>query len=74
MCDDCLRRVLRAIEAREPIDGIVLFRTYNPGARCEHADADTVLASELWADTIFGNCGLCLRQELDRRSGTCTGD
>ena len=68
-CDDCLRRLVGAIEQREPIDGVVLFRTYNAGARCGHADADTVLASVEWAgDTIFGNCRRCIEDEVDRRA------
>lgn len=69
MCDGCLRRVTEAIERREPIDGIVLFRTYNAEARCAHADAETVLATYSWAsDIVFGNCGWCFHEEVGRRA------
>ncbi len=68
-CDSCLRRIVGAIERREPIEGVVLFRTYNGESRCDHADAETVLASVGWSDTIFGNCRRCIEEELDRRAG-----
>jgi hypothetical protein len=73
-CDGCLRRILVAIDRREPIDGVVLFRTYNEGCRCEHADAETVLASESWSDTIFGNCRRCFEDELARRANGAGAD
>ena len=68
-CDGCVRRIIGAIEAREPIDGVVLFRTYNAGCRCEHADAETVVASDNWGESIFGNCRRCFKEELGRREG-----
>jgi hypothetical protein len=73
MCDACIRRVLRAIQHREPIDKIILFRTYNVAARCEHANAETVLAAEAWNDTIFGNCEKCFEIELAQRAGEPAG-
>jgi len=68
LCGDCIRSVIDTIRARTPIDGITLFRTYNPEARCEHADSETVLATVPWAsDIIFGNCQRCYVQELENR-------
>ena len=69
MCDACIRRVIDAIHRREPVDNIILFRTYNAAARCEHADEESVLAAEAWNDTIFGNCEECFGTELARRAG-----
>jgi hypothetical protein len=68
MCDGCLTRVVESIRTRTPIDGIFLFRTYNPTARCKHADSDTVLAQAIWIETINGNCEQCFQGELDRRA------
>ena len=67
-CDGCLRRMIHAIDTLEPLKGVVLFRTYNPDSRCEHADADTVLAFTGWDETIFGHCQQCLAAELERRA------
>jgi hypothetical protein len=67
ICDDCPRRVVNAIEQRSPIDGIVLFRTYSPRARCTHADSETVLAVVFWTDDVDGQCRTCFQDELDRR-------
>jgi hypothetical protein len=69
MCDGCMRRTVEAIDRREPTEGVVLFRTYNPDARCGHADAETVLAAIGWYDVIFGNCRRCFEEELSRRAG-----
>ena len=69
MCDGCIQRVIDAIRRREPIDKIILFRTYNAAARCEHANSETVLAAEAWSETIFGNCEMCFTSELSWRSG-----
>ncbi len=68
MCDDCLKRVIEAIRSRTPIDQIILFRTYNPGARCNHANADTVLAQDPCIDAIFGKCEQCFQEERNRRA------
>jgi hypothetical protein len=68
MCDNCLKRVIEAIESKTPIDRIILFRTFNTGARCSHADSETVLATETWQDIIFGNCVKCFAEELQRRA------
>jgi hypothetical protein len=69
MCDACIRRVIDAIQRRLPIDKIILFRSYSIPARCLHADEDTVLAAEVWNDTIFGNCEECFKTELLHRAG-----
>jgi hypothetical protein len=66
-CNDCLARIIHAIEECKPDEGIVLFRTYNPEARCAHADSETVLVSQGYSDTIYGNCVKCLEDELARR-------
>ena len=68
MCDNCLKRVIDSIESKTPINGIILFRTFNTSARCAHADSDTVLAADSWQETIFGNCAKCFTEELQRRS------
>jgi hypothetical protein len=67
MCDGCIGRIVESIRHRKPINGIVLFRTYNVDSRCEHADSETVLAAEVWNDTIFGNCEQCFKNELMHR-------
>jgi hypothetical protein len=72
-CNECVVRVQDAIKEVTPIDGIVLFRTYNSEARCQHADSETVLVSEYHADTILGKCGKCLADELTRRKSFVAG-
>jgi hypothetical protein len=72
-CDECILRVLDAIKEAKPIDGVILFRTYNSEARCQHADSETVLVSEYYSDTIYGSCGKCLAEELARRRSTVDG-
>ncbi len=67
-CNECFGRVLRAIDERTPIDGVILFRSYNADARCQHANSDTVLVADSHGDVIFGNCSLCLEEELARRN------
>lgn len=62
-----MKRVGQAIEARTPVRGVILFRTYNPDARCGHADAETVLVIEAYVDEICGRCRRCLTEELTRR-------
>jgi hypothetical protein len=66
-CNECMKRVLHALQSLSPSDGIILFRTYNSECRCAHADADTVLAVESSTDTIFGVCEKCVSAELVRR-------
>jgi hypothetical protein len=70
MCNSCISRVVDSIQRRQPIDKIILFRTYNSGARCGHADSDTVLATEAWNDVVFGNCKRCFEDELAHRSAS----
>jgi len=68
MCTPCLERIGAAIERKESFQGIVLYRTYTPEARCPHAGPETVLASfrpfEDWWD---GWCSRCIDEELRRR-------
>lgn len=66
-CNECLKRILDAMHNRSPFEGVILFRTYNAGCRCTHADSDTVLATDISDDTLFGVCERCVRDELARR-------
>lgn len=66
-CDDCLAATIAAMQKREPIVGVRLFRTYNPECRCEHADSETVLACDYYVEELFGVCAKCLEIELKRR-------
>jgi hypothetical protein len=68
MCTPCLERIGAAIERRESLDGIFLYRTYTPELRCPHAGPETVLATprpfEDWGE---GWCARCIDEELRRR-------
>lgn len=66
-CDACLRLVRDAVRQRTPSQGVILFRSYNPECRCEHADSDTVLAADSYIDVLSGVCERCIDEELDRR-------
>ena len=69
-CDACLRRVVRSFESLEPVVGTVLFRTFNSGWRCEHADSDTVLLGVDWYEDGLcgpGKCKRCLDNDLAGR-------
>jgi hypothetical protein len=66
-CDECLSATLVAMQTRKPIDGVVLFRTYNSECRCEHADSETVLACDIYVEQLAGVCAKCLEMELKRR-------
>src|SRR6266567_4141676 len=67
-CDPCMRRVTEALHQRAPVQGITLFRTYNAECRCPHADADTVLAADLYmVEQLHGVCERCILDELERR-------
>lgn len=67
-CDACMRRVLCAVEERMPIQGVILFRTYNAEYRCAHANADAVLVTDCYSDIVSGVCEQCIRAEIERRS------
>jgi hypothetical protein len=71
-CNECLIRVLQAIQQRKPLDGIILFRTYNPDARCQHADFETVLVAASDSEKVYGNCAKCMEDELTRRTSAST--
>jgi hypothetical protein len=67
-CDSCMQRIASAIQKRVPCEGMVIFRSYTPGSRCNHADSDTVLAGEEYEDgKVFGVCEKCIVDELARR-------
>ena len=69
MCDECLRSTIAALERREPLNGLIFFRTYNASRRCEHADDDTVLMTFDEYDFLEnGRCQVCLLQEESRRA------
>ena len=42
---------------RRPLDGVILFRTYNAEGRRQHADSETVLVAEGYSDMIYGILG-----------------
>jgi hypothetical protein len=67
-CKPCMERVAEALRTRAPLQGIVLFRTYNSECRCSHANADTVLAGESYIEQLYGICGVCIHDELKRRA------
>ena len=66
-CDGCLHEVLTALRTRQPLSGVVLFRSYSSECWCRHADAETVLACDHYVDTLSGVCELCVGAELERR-------
>ena len=69
-CNACLTRIIKSIDSLEPIEGTVLFRTYNSDWRCAHADADTVLLGANFYEEGFlgpGVCQACLKDELAQR-------
>jgi hypothetical protein len=70
VCDTCLQECITAINAKKPLKGVVLYRSYNPDRRCRHAGEETVLIGfedyeEGWL--LAGYCRECLEQELARR-------
>ncbi len=71
LCDECLRTVRAALECHRSNENILLYRTYTPEARCEHAADDTVVAVFPWygSDRGFdsGFCKRCIDDELARR-------
>ena len=72
LCDGCLDLLDRAIGALAVYDRLLLYRTYNPEARCEHAADDTVLGIyPADADGVVhksvGLCRLCIAAERTRR-------
>ena len=71
LCDSCLRVMLNALSAPGDHPEMLLFRTYTPTARCQHASDNTLLAVSPWYgdDNEFGGgfCAQCVRRELERR-------
>ena len=68
-CEQCMHSLVEAVRQRSPVQGIVLFRTYNPECRCSHASDDTVLAADSFIDLFSGVCDRCIREEIERRKG-----
>jgi hypothetical protein len=68
-CEQCMYTLVEAVRQRSPVQGIVLFRTYNPECRCSHASDDTVLVVDSYNDQLSGVCERCIRDETDRRKG-----
>lgn len=68
-CERCMHTLAEAVRQRSPVQGIVLFRTYNPECRCPHASDDTVLAAESYMDQLSGVCARCIQEEIERRRG-----
>lgn len=72
LCDDCLTIMDTALATAKPMQRLLLYRTYTPEARCEHAGDDTVLGVYPWTtewseDFPVGFCRTCLSLELARR-------
>jgi hypothetical protein len=67
VCNDCLEASIESIRTRQPRPGLILFRTFNPECRCEHADSDTVLAADCYIEQLSGVCDMCVEIELKRR-------
>ena len=68
-CELCMHTLVEAVHQRAPVQGIVLFRTYNPECRCSHAGDDTVLAADSYIDQLSGVCERCIWEEIERRKG-----
>jgi hypothetical protein len=73
LCSDCLREFKNALATPMALDHMLLYRTYSPQARCEHAGDDTVLgvypwSSEWSADFPVGFCSVCVENEERRRN------
>ena len=69
-CNACLQRIIESLDSLKPIEGTVLFRTYNADWRCEHADAETVLLGVNCFEEGFlgpGVCKQCLESTLTQR-------
>jgi hypothetical protein len=67
----CLQRAAEAMADRETIEGLILYRTYNPEFRCSHADADTLVAvlyDEYDQSLRESFCKKCITEELSRRA------
>jgi hypothetical protein len=67
----CLRRVITAIADRDPLKGLILYRTYNSDLRCRHADAETILVvlEDNYDQSLEDSfCEQCIAAELARRA------
>lgn len=71
-CNRCMEITAEMIRERQPRRGLTLIRTYNPEARCEHANNDTVLVIVIDDyDVPFpAICEVCIQHELQRRRGS----
>jgi hypothetical protein len=73
LCDGCLRILQRGLLEPRDFPNMFLFKSFTTNARCEHADADTVLGIFPWYvnDTGVGPgfCSRCVEREFARRAG-----
>lgn len=72
LCGACLAILEGALASRTPRSDLLLYRTYQPTARCQHADDDTVLGVFPWSleygeGFTVGLCKTCIREEVMRR-------
>jgi hypothetical protein len=71
ICNYCLRMVSGLLEQRASGPHALIFRSYTPEARCEHADESTPVAVYPWHgehdDIARGFCETCIAEELRRR-------
>jgi hypothetical protein len=72
LCDACLDHFQRALEKPTESSSMLLYRSFTPEARCEHATSDTVLGVYPWSqewceDFPVGVCPKCLDAERSRR-------
>jgi len=78
LCDDCLGILDSALATKTVRDHLLLYRTFNREARCDHADDETVLGvypwSPEWSDDFpVGICRTCIGVEGSRRRSRPTG-
>jgi hypothetical protein len=77
LCDGCLETLDDALTAPKAVDHMLLYRTYTPTARCDHAGDDTVLGVYPWSpewseDFPVGLCRSCISEEKIRRRSRLT--
>lgn len=64
LCRACLQRVVALVRERTPSETFLIYRTYSPEFRCEHANDETVLALGGWEPPTPGWCERCLLDDL----------
>ena len=73
LCGACLGVLRDTLAARRATERMLLYRTYSPEARCEHAGDDSVLGVYPWfaewsEDFPVGLCRVCVANEERRRN------